>query len=164
APPRRGRSPHRPSRSGPSAARLGDPVRGRRAPDVRPPPLPAQPLQGSRRAAVAGRRRDRRTTTSGLHTEGRLPRPLISVEWERNGTETQTTEGFFYRRLRDQETSYCLGTGDWGLIPNPQPLIPALGYHSNFIPKRASRGDTMVTGSRNVDPELHVMFAPGFAF
>jgi len=44
------------------------------------------------------------------------------------------------------------------------PHNPPESYHSNFVPKRASRGGTIVTGSRNVDPELHVMFAEGFAF
>src|SRR5438067_12825666 len=37
-------------------------------------------------------------------------------------------------------------------------------YQSNFTPNRASRGAMIVTGSRNVEPEPHVMLAAGFAF
>ena len=37
-------------------------------------------------------------------------------------------------------------------------------HQSNFAPNRASRGETIVTGSRNVDPEVHVMFDAGFEF
>ena len=65
----------------------------------------------------------------------------------------------------DLEFGY-VGTGDSECLTHPQSPIPSqfLTYQSNFAPKRASRGGTIVTGSRNVDPELHVMFDDGFAF
>jgi len=47
--------------------------------------------------------------------------------------------------------------------PAPSPGQPLHDHHSNLVPNLASRGDTIVTGSRNVEPDPQVMFAPGFA-
>ena len=48
----------------------------------------------------------------------------------------------------------------WRIASSPLEMI----YQSNFMPKRASRGPIIVTGNRNVDPELHVIFDAALEF
>jgi hypothetical protein len=92
-------------------------------------------------------------------------RSLIAIEWKRrsrNGREKErggreTLGGGWRLGARCQATA---------LVTSSQPLAssPYKDYQSNFMPKRASRGAMIVTGSRNVEPEPHVMFEAGFAF